>query len=262
MAGLYAAANKKKKARPEAQAPAPIAAPVQPVTEKRSDWRKMQKGLANATASQAVADVIAADSPLMKLAETEGLQQAGRRGLLSSSMAVGAAQDSVIRAAAPIGMQDAQFKSQGVLDRYAASKQRDLQDDSQKFTGNESRRDRQFTGAQNRLDRQTAAQVARQDRRFQARESQKARLSTKQQNNLDRELQKTLGSWNIDANQQDKASTMLSGFMTTYEQSLAEINSNKNLKGTDREDQIKALQARRERYVGMVRELYAVDISY
>lgn len=47
------------------------------------------------------------DSPLMKQAATMGKQQANQRGLLNSSMGVGAAQNAMIRNAMPIAQQDA-----------------------------------------------------------------------------------------------------------------------------------------------------------
>lgn len=65
----------------------------------------------NVTEDQTVAGqvkgLISANSPLMQQAETKALQQANQRGLLNSSMAVGAAQDATINAALPIAQADA-----------------------------------------------------------------------------------------------------------------------------------------------------------
>lgn len=60
------------------------------------------------------------ESPLMRLSATQGLQAANRRGMLNSSMAVGAAQDSMVKNAVPIASQDAQLQAdarQKALDR-------------------------------------------------------------------------------------------------------------------------------------------------
>lgn len=173
--------------------------------------------------------VIATDSPLMKRAQTTGLQLANRRGLLSSSMAVGAAQDAVLDKAIQIGGQEA----------------------SQRFGSNESMRDRTFTATQ-----------ADWDRKFRSSEAQKDRTLTTQQANLDRDMQRQLASWNLSASAQNNAASMLAGFMGTYEQSLAQINANKDLKGSQRTEQIKGLAARRTKFVNMVRDLYDVDISF
>jgi hypothetical protein len=56
--------------------------------------------------------IIGKGSPLMQLAETRALQQANRRGLSNSSMAVGAGQRALYDAAMPIAQQDAGLYSQ------------------------------------------------------------------------------------------------------------------------------------------------------
>jgi hypothetical protein len=59
-----------------------------------------------------VGDIIAADSPLMQRAATRADQQMNRRGLMNSSMAVGAGQSAVMDAAMPIATADAQTNAQ------------------------------------------------------------------------------------------------------------------------------------------------------
>lgn len=51
--------------------------------------------------------IIAANSPLLQQAETQAKQQMAQRGLLNTSMAVGAGQEAVIKQALPIATQDA-----------------------------------------------------------------------------------------------------------------------------------------------------------
>lgn len=58
-----------------------------------------------------VEDIIKADSPLMQIAATGAKQEANRRGLVNSSMAVGAGQSAVLGAALPIAQQDAQTRA-------------------------------------------------------------------------------------------------------------------------------------------------------
>ena len=62
---------------------------------------------ANQTVQGQLNNVIAADSPLMQQAKTGALQQMNQRGLINSSMAIGAGQDAVIKNALPIAQQDA-----------------------------------------------------------------------------------------------------------------------------------------------------------
>lgn len=69
-------------------------------------------GTGTVTANQTVAgqidQIIAADSPLMQRAATRADQQMNKRGLMNSSMAVGAGQAAVMDAALPIAQADAQ----------------------------------------------------------------------------------------------------------------------------------------------------------
>jgi hypothetical protein len=53
------------------------------------------------------AGLIAGESPLMQLAQTQAKREMNQRGLLNSSMAVGAGQEAVIKQALPIATQDA-----------------------------------------------------------------------------------------------------------------------------------------------------------
>ena len=66
-------------------------------------WQAENEGVASR-----VAAITSGNSDLMKAARTQGLQQAQRRGLGNSSMAVGAAELSALNAATPIASQEAQ----------------------------------------------------------------------------------------------------------------------------------------------------------
>ena len=59
------------------------------------------------TMAARVTALAAKDSALNQMARTEGLKAANRRGLLNSSMAVGASQDAVLQNVLPIASQDA-----------------------------------------------------------------------------------------------------------------------------------------------------------
>jgi len=61
----------------------------------------------NQTVQGQVKDIIADNSPLMQQAETRALQKANSRGLMNSSIAVGAGQSAVFDAATPIAAADA-----------------------------------------------------------------------------------------------------------------------------------------------------------
>lgn len=65
--------------------------------------------------SQRVQDIIGGGGGLMRQARTQGLQEANRRGLLNSSIAAGAAQEAVTRAAVPIASQESAEENQRFL---------------------------------------------------------------------------------------------------------------------------------------------------
>jgi len=66
--------------------------------------------------------IIAANSPLIQLAEAQARQQMNQRGLLNTSMALGAGQEAVIKQALPIATQDATlFANQAKYNAEAAS---------------------------------------------------------------------------------------------------------------------------------------------
>lgn len=82
------------------------------------------------------------DSPLMQQARTDGIRLANSRGLGNSSMAVGAAQDAMVRNALPIAAQDAsqafQKNMQGRDYQYALAGQFA----GQEFAGDQAAQDR------------------------------------------------------------------------------------------------------------------------
>jgi len=80
---------------------------------------------ANQTVAGNVDQIVAADSPLMQRAATRADQTMNKRGLVNSSMAVGAGQAAVMDAALPIAQQDAQTRAQAA--HYGAQTQNTLQ---------------------------------------------------------------------------------------------------------------------------------------
>ena len=104
--------------------PAPIAPPtIQPIAPPAPAPLPANPGVAmvdptmiNMTPDQSVesrsAGIIAKNSPLMQLAETRANQQANARGLINSSMAVGAGQTAVLDKATDIAKSDASTAAQ------------------------------------------------------------------------------------------------------------------------------------------------------
>ena len=77
-----------------------------PKTGTSAAWLGTQQQVANSMAGK-VAEISAQESPLNQMARVEGLKAANRRGLMNSSMAIGASQEAVLKNALPIASQDA-----------------------------------------------------------------------------------------------------------------------------------------------------------
>ena len=88
--------------------PGLVAQGYQPQTAQKQEWNVDDKQLVQ----NQVNDIIKQDSPLMQQAAGQAKQAANARGLLNSSIAIGSAQDAVIRNALPMAQQNAQTYAQ------------------------------------------------------------------------------------------------------------------------------------------------------
>ena len=79
------------------------------------------------TSQYQLEQMLRTDSPLMDRARTEGLQQGAARGLLNSSMAVGAAQGAMIDRAQPFAINDAATYFNTAESNMRAQNQAELQ---------------------------------------------------------------------------------------------------------------------------------------
>jgi hypothetical protein len=126
---------------------------IDPVTgaykpDTPTPWIGSQPVVANDSVASQVTALASKDSELNRMAATEGLKAANRRGLLNSSMAVGASQDAVLKNLMPIATQDA---GQNFLKNQAAKAFEygmTAQDDTQAFTTGERLGTQGFTSAE------------------------------------------------------------------------------------------------------------------
>ena len=92
----------------------------------------------NQTVQKQLKGIIEANSPLMQQARTNALQAMNQRGLVNSSMAIGAGQDAVIRQALPIAQQDATLYANSA--KYNA----DMTNQMEQFNKGAENQSRQF----------------------------------------------------------------------------------------------------------------------
>lgn len=123
------------------------------------------------SAASNLAKITASDSPLMKQAAATGLAMANRRGLVNSSIATGAAQGEVLKAATPIATADAAAGLQKNLAATQASSALDQIRTQGQVTG----------GLQQQQQAATSALSAQEATQLSALEKQRAAATSDQQ---------------------------------------------------------------------------------
>lgn len=184
--------------------------------------------------------ITATDSPIMQQAQTDGLKMANRRGLLNSSMAVGAAQNEVIRAALPMAQQTA----------------------GQNFQTNAQRREfRQQTGLQSN-DIAARERMQERDQAFNRGAQERDLASREGMAVLDRSLQERLAQWNLDAAERQQAAGMLTSMQQVHAAQVQALMSNTAMDGTARQAQLDAMNAQNARRINLVEQMFGVRIEW
>lgn len=162
-----------------------------------SAWKAAVPAQVNDSVADKVKSLTSQDSALMQQAKTDGLRVANRRGLLNSSMAVGASQDAMVSKALPIASQDA---SQAYGKNMAA---RDFQfrmegqDDDQQFQGGQSALDRTLQKDLQGRDITSRESMAADDRALQSFMQGRDITSREGMASLERDLQKAMQTADI-----------------------------------------------------------------
>lgn len=297
MAGLMTSVSEKKKFKapptPAVTSPA-VAAPAAAQAVKGV---AAGNGFVPKTTDVAklTADITGTDSQIMRQARTQGLKAANRQGLLSSSMAVSAAEDSAYAAATPMAQATAGYNSAENLKHLdidaaaglqaneiasnekmqlrdieskegLAAAQRGLDLRMQRLSLNSSER-QQLRDLASRegmaaADRQLSKYQSDRSLNTQSKLQQQQLVADNRNKRQDRQLQTQLAKWNLDANDREKATAAISAYNGTYESALDAINKNTDLSAEQRTKQIKSLNARRTAYYNTMREMYDVDIAF
>lgn len=189
---------------------------------------------ATQTVAGQVDSILAGDSPLMQRARTMATQQMAQRGLVNSSMAVGAGQAAMIDRALPIAQQDANTynavasenmaaRNQAGVFNAGAQNQSSLQTSQQKFAGAQADLDRaqQLVLSNNSIEAQKQLQVAQQQ--FAAAQ---ADLDRTQQTNLQNSQQTFQQSMQNDAQVFQQSMTLL---QQSFQASQSQLDRNQQI---------------------------------
>lgn len=180
------------------------------------------------------------ESPLMRQATTAGLRTANRRGLLNSSIAAGAVQDSAYTAAVPLASQNASQAAQENLTNIGYDAQMRMQD-------------RQLGSA--------AALQAAQIKATQDLQTQDIGYQTAERK-LDRTLQERLAGWNLNSSDRNSAASTLLGMEQLYNSQIQNIMNNTNLSAADRTAYLASANAYRDKVLGLVEQMYDVSLDW
>lgn len=132
--------------------------------------------------------MLESDSPLMQRAETQGLQQANQRGLLNSSMAVGAAQGAMIDRAQPFALQDSNNLMQNARQDAAAQNEMNMLQGSTLADSFLNNQQFQQQSALQQQDYDIRSGLAEQQAGFQAQRDERIAQLDEQQMQLQAEL--------------------------------------------------------------------------
>lgn len=177
----------------------------------------------------ALTRITSKDSPLMRQAETSGLQSANRRGLLNSTMAVKAASDAAYAAAVPIASQEgAQASSENLAN----------------------------------LDAQT--RIALQGMTIDAADRQQQneigyQTSMKE---LDRSLQEKLAKWNLNSSQQATAAQSVLASQELYNNRINNIMANTNLSAEDRTAYLASAKNFFDIQMDLIQQMFDVSLNW
>lgn len=209
--------------------PAVAAAPSAPAYTRRDD-----------SVVTSLNKLTSQDSPLMRQAQTSGLQMANRRGLLNSSMAVKAAEDAAYAAAVPVASQEAAQANTENMANLDASTRLQLQSLSD-------------AGQMDRLNASIGATNTQQQNEINYQTAMKQ---------LDRGLQEKLAKMNLDESQRGSAAQSVLASQELYNNRINNIMANTNLSAEDRTAQLASAKSFFDIQMDLVQQMYDVSLKW
>jgi len=180
------------------------------------------------------------DNPLMAQARGQAMQISNSRGLLNSSIATQAGEEAALGAVLPLASQDA--------DNAAQKERLGMQLSTQ--------------------ERIALAQIGSQERLANLDIASRERMQGNEisyqtgERALDRSLQEQLAEWNLSSSDRDSAARSVISMEQLYNQQYANIMANTNLSADDRQAQLTAAKALRDRQLDLIQQLYSINLDW
>ena len=186
-------------------------------------------GLASPSVSERVRALVSSESPLMRLAKTQGLQAANQRGLLNSSMAIQASQDAMLRQAVPIASQEANLDFNERLNLSRQQFERERQNER--------------IAADERLN------LSRQQ--FES-ERQNERIAAEQR----------IAAMNLRGRFQQSAMSLAESIEGRYMQVINAVNQNTNLPAEQRQQMMDMAARLRDSSYRLMQQIYGIELRW
>lgn len=231
-----------------------------------------------------VKGIAAEGSPMRLAAKARAQEDANRRGLGASSLALRGAEAAVLDYALPIAQQDSSQGFQASESALGRDQQIEVQRRDQTFQSGQNEAQRQlaigqqqsqqaFEDRQRALDNERTLEVQRRDQTFQSGDSQaerQLRIGLQQgdqafedrQRAIDRDLQTRIAQWNIDADEQGKAAAMVASLEQSFAQQMAALNGNTEIPAADRKRLEGSMQVERDNRLNLVEQIYNIEIAF
>lgn len=197
-----------------------------------------------------IAAITSGGSPVMKQAETAGMQSANRRGLGNSSMAVGAAQSEVIRAATPIASQEAQQVAQKNLTEMGSRQQTAINDAN--IAQQTAMQGREFAQQNSMADKDLAGRIQLQDK------STAAAIDLAKLNN---DQQDDIVSRQIAAQERERIAASLTDLSAQRMNATANTLQNDKIPATARSAAQSSFNDQYQSTVNYLQNLYGVSVT-
>lgn len=236
------------------------------------------------SAAHIASRIMRKDSPLMQKAETQGRQYGASRGLINSSLAGGAGIDAALNYVVPLAQQEADANTRleiSARDNAAAQARLTAELASRETIAKEERAAAErlqraefnFEGGQAALDRETQLQrdALSYDREKGllsvqiASERELAELDAQSRRELQQmedDMRNRLADKEIGAEQKNQIAQMTTGMHELYEEGYRTIMNNPDLDAATRAEQLKNKGDMLNLQMGMVEDLYGVEINW
>lgn len=198
-----------------------------------------------------VTRITSQNTPIMKQAATTGLKMANRRGLMNSSMAVGAAQNEVIKTALPMASQNAAQTHAKNISGQDFSQNRTIQDTELAAT-----RDRQQADIQN--------QQLLQERQIN-RDKYLAGFDRETQTTLktmDDQLQTKLTQMNLASNDREKAAAMVAAVTNSYAEIFRTIGQAEGIPAETRDRYLEHAIEMQNNNLALVEQMFGINLDW